>query len=56
MTRPLGANIGDMLTKPFKEGGFAMDRFVATLITGVVIFIGIILSSPEHSVRRKKDE
>src|SRR6201996_9348853 len=30
LTRPLGATLGDTLTKPHDQGGFALDRFAAT--------------------------
>jgi uncharacterized membrane-anchored protein len=56
LTRPLGATLGDVLTKSFSEGGFHIDRFLATLIIGVVIVISVVLSSPEHFAKRKKED
>jgi uncharacterized membrane-anchored protein len=30
LTRPLGATLGDTITKPLAEGGLNLDRFAAT--------------------------
>jgi uncharacterized membrane-anchored protein len=32
LTRPLGATLGDTLTKPMEAGGFNLDRIAATLV------------------------
>lgn len=32
LTRPLGATLGDLLTKPHEEGGFEVGRITATLV------------------------
>jgi len=43
LTRPLGATIGDLLDKPVKLGGFAMDRFEASAVLAVAIVVAIWL-------------
>ncbi|CAB3748894.1 hypothetical protein [Paraburkholderia humisilvae] len=40
LTRPLGATLGDTLTKPHEDGGFALDRITASLaILGALVVI-----------------
>ncbi len=46
LTRPLGATLGDTLTKPHDQGGFAFGRIIATAIIGVAMTI-LILMSPK---------
>jgi uncharacterized membrane-anchored protein len=42
LTRPLGATLGDLLTKPIANGGLNLSRFSSTLIIAVFM-IGCIL-------------
>ena len=44
LTRPLGATLGDTLTKPHTQGGFALDRFAATGVIAVVMVVLVLLS------------
>ena len=44
LTRPLGATLGDLLDKPLDEGGFAVDRFVASAILAIFIVVCILLT------------
>jgi uncharacterized membrane-anchored protein len=44
LTRPLGATLGDTLTKPLKEGGLNLDRIVASLVILVVMAVGVWLT------------
>ena len=37
LTRPLGATLGDTLTKPHVQGGLDFDRFAATAVIGVAM-------------------
>jgi len=46
LTRPLGATLGDTLTKPHAQGGFQLDRFVATFVIGLAM-IGLVLATPK---------
>jgi len=51
LTRPLGATLGDTLTKPHEEGGFELSRIAASLVIAALMIVGIILtyrSSEEH--------
>lgn len=45
LTRPLGATLGDTLTKPQTEGGLAFDRISASLIILGLMVIGVTLTS-----------
>ena len=46
LTRPLGATLGDTLTKPLTAGGLNLERFAAT---GVILaaMVGLVLLSPK---------
>jgi uncharacterized membrane-anchored protein len=45
LTRPLGATLGDTLTKSHAEGGFELDRISASLTIFALMAIGIVLTS-----------
>lgn len=45
LTRPLGATLGDTLTKPHAEGGLEMGRILASLTIAALMIIGILLVS-----------
>ncbi|MDB5813405.1 MAG: Membrane protein [Rhodocyclales bacterium] len=45
LTRPLGATLGDTLTKSHTEGGFALGRIVSSLTIAAVMVVGIVLMS-----------
>ena len=44
LTRPLGATLGDTLTKPVAVGGLNLDRFAATGVIVVVMIVLVLLS------------
>ena len=44
LTRPLGATLGDTLTKPHTQGGLAFGRFTATAVIAVAMVVLILLS------------
>lgn len=44
LTRPLGATLGDTLTKPFSEGGLNLNRIAASLVILIAMVIGVWLS------------
>ena len=44
LTRPLGATLGDTLTKPHEAGGLAFGRFAATLVIAAAMAALIALS------------
>jgi uncharacterized membrane-anchored protein len=41
LTRPLGANMGDFLTKPHEDHGLALSRFAASGVIAVFIVLCI---------------
>jgi uncharacterized membrane-anchored protein len=43
LTRPLGATLGDTLTKPHVEGGLALGRITSSLVIAAVMVVLIIL-------------
>lgn len=45
LTRPLGATLGDTLTKSHADGGFALDRIGASLTILALMIVGIVLTS-----------
>jgi uncharacterized membrane-anchored protein len=44
MTRPLGATLGDLLTKPHAEGGLEFSRIVSSLLIATTIVLLIALT------------
>ncbi len=44
LTRPLGATLGDTLTKPLAEEGFNLSRITSSLVIAAVMIIGIFLT------------
>ena len=53
LTRPLGATLGDTLTKPHEQGGFAFGRITASLVIAAVMALLIALAP---RLRRPADE
>jgi uncharacterized membrane-anchored protein len=49
LTRPLGATLGDTLTKPHTEGGFELSRIASSLVIGALMFVAILLASTGKS-------
>lgn len=45
LTRPLGATLGDTLTKPYSEGGLALGRISSSLTISAAMVIGIVMLS-----------
>ncbi len=45
LTRPLGATLGDLLTKTYAQGGFDLSRFSSTAVIGLAMVVSILLSS-----------
>ncbi len=48
LTRPLGATLGDLLDKPLNHGGFAMSRYVASVILAALIIL-LIAALPQRA-------
>lgn len=58
LTRPLGATLGDTLTKSHAEGGFALNRISASITILMLMIVGIVLASKlvrQSSNSRQKD-
>jgi uncharacterized membrane-anchored protein len=45
LTRPLGATLGDTLTKAHAQGGFALGRFVSSFSIAALMVVAITLAS-----------
>ena len=45
LTRPLGATLGDTLTKPHPEGGLGLSRIASSLVIAACIVVGIAATS-----------
>jgi len=44
LTRPLGATLGDLVTKPNEDGGLALSRIWASVVIALVMTAGVWLS------------
>ena len=56
LTRPLGATLGDTLTKSHADGGFDLNRIAASLTIAVLMVVGIILTESLTAKRRKASQ
>lgn len=45
LTRPLGATLGDTLTKSHREGGFGLSRIDSSLVIIAIMVLAILLTS-----------
>ena len=45
LTRPLGATLGDALTKPHANGGLELGRIISSLVIAAVMVVLIIWTS-----------
>ena len=50
LTRPLGATLGDTLTKPLADGGLALGRFAATF-TIIALMVVIVFAQSRRAAR-----
>lgn len=48
LTRPLGATLGDTLTKSHQEGGFALGRIQSSLVIAACMAVGVGLMWARH--------
>jgi len=51
LTRPLGATLGDTLTKPTAEGGLALGRITSSLVIAAVLVIVVAVTWRRERVR-----
>jgi uncharacterized membrane-anchored protein len=49
LTRPLGATLGDTLTKPLAEGGLALGRIFSSVAMAALMIVGILLVGRRES-------
>ena len=54
LTRPLGATLGDTLTKPHAEGGLALGRIASSLAIGALMAAGILAVQARRNARANK--
>jgi uncharacterized membrane-anchored protein len=55
LTRPLGATVGDLLTKPVADGGLNLGRILSSAVIAVFI-IACILFLPQRAGRHPGDQ
>jgi uncharacterized membrane-anchored protein len=48
LTRPLGASLGDLLTKPHADGGLALSRYASSAVIAILM-VGCILLFPQRT-------
>ncbi|HVV48885.1 MAG TPA: hypothetical protein VHO06_04445 [Polyangia bacterium] len=51
LSRPFGATLGDLLTKPREEGGLSLGRIAASLVIVAAMVVGILLVSRRERAR-----
>jgi uncharacterized membrane-anchored protein len=49
LTRPLGATLGDTLTKPVEHGGFNLSRIDSSLVIAGVMVLGVLVTGLRRS-------
>jgi uncharacterized membrane-anchored protein len=52
LTRPLGATLGDLLTKPIEHGGLNLNRIAASLVILVLMVAGVWLTERRQARMR----
>lgn len=55
LTRPLGATLGDTLTKPRDQGGLSLGRITSSLVIAAAMVVGIVLTELIPRYRAKKE-
>ncbi len=53
LTRPLGATLGDLLTKPSDHGGLDLGRFASSAVI-LAVMVGLVIAS--ELVRRRREQ
>jgi uncharacterized membrane-anchored protein len=48
LTRPLGATLGDLLTKPTASGGLNLGRFGSSAVLAACMVACVLLTSQRH--------
>ena len=55
LTRPLGATLGDTLTKPHAEGGLELGRISSSLIIAALMILTILITSKRGGLFARRD-
>jgi len=56
LTRPLGATLGDMLTKPVANGGLNLSRITSSLVIAVFMVLCILFTSQKSGQHPGEDQ
>ena len=56
LTRPLGATLGDLLTKPYAKGGLDLSRFTSSFVIAIFMMAAILFTSREPGQHGGTDE
>ena len=56
LTRPLGATLGDLLTKPHADGGFNLSRISSSLIIAIFMIASILLTPQRAGIHPGQQE
>ena len=56
MTRPLGATVGDLLTKPHTQGGFDLSRITSSSVLALLMIGCILFTSQQAGSHPGQDE
>jgi uncharacterized membrane-anchored protein len=56
LTRPLGATLGDLLTKPRADGGLNLSRIISSLVIAAFMVLCILLTSQNAGKHPGEDE
>ena len=56
LTRPLGATLGDILTKPHESGGLNLSRISSSLVIAIFMILCILLTSQRSGQHPGEDK
>lgn len=56
LTRPLGATLGDLLTKPLSHGGLNLGRFTSSFVIAAFIIVCILFTSQKAGSHHGADD
>jgi uncharacterized membrane-anchored protein len=56
LSRPLGATLGDLLTKPRADGGLNLSRIISSLVIAAFMVLCILLTSQNAGKHPGEDE
>lgn len=56
LTRPLGATVGDYVTKPTIKGGLGLGTYGASAVLALVMVLGVAWVTRQHRVGQRTAE